>query len=482
MNTYRPHFFMIFKTFFRLLFLLLFPFIRILFSFKDINAWVQVLTMEIILICIIILFSFFKWFYSYYYIDNDTFCYTHGIFIKKTDYFPSKNIAASDISSNPFFMIFRALVIQFDTIGGLGNKFDFKILIYQNQLPYIKECISIKSKAELKHNIPIYKPKFYNILLLSLSSSNFALGFLLSYAFLSKMSKITGEYLSKLIFDTLNEFSQKALFGIPPAISFLGYLFLLGWGISFISLLLKYSRFSLYNEKNNLNIIRGVFWEHNYVIKKNHINTVKVRQTLFMKILGICSIYVKCAGFGKQKGELSVIIPCIEEFEIEEYTLKVFPNIKSKNPSLKPNEKAHFRFLFTPLLYITLTFTAGVIGNSFLSNILKTETTIILWTAFFIIIFCLWWLIIRELTYRYSGISIGEKEIILNRGKILGIESIFIPREKIQKIIISQNIFQRFNKICDITITALSSDGEKYKVKNLDLEKSKALFNMSKTD
>lgn len=478
MKTYRPHFLMIFKTFYKLLYILLFPLIRILFSFKDIRAWFQVITMELILICIILVISFFRWFLSYYYVDNDTFFFVHGIFFKKCDCFPKKNIAAVNIYTNPILMLFNASYLHFDTIGGITNSFDCKLLVYKKHLSNIKDFLCFNLKEEFKHNIPIYKSKLHNILLLAFSSSNFAFGFLLAYAFLSKTSKLTGEYLTKPFFDTLNEFSQKALFGIPPIISFLGYLFLIGWGVSFISILFKHGRFLLYKETDNLNIIRGVLSRHNYVIKEKHINAVRIRQTLFMKLLGICSIYVQCAGFGKQKGELSVIAPCIEEYALEDYSKKVFPKINTQYPKLRPDKKTHLRFLFLPIFYSLITFTFGVIGNNFLSNILKTETTIILWLAFFIIVFCIWWLMIRQLSYKYSGISVDHNEIILNREKTLGIESILIPQKKIQKIIISQNIFQKHHHICNITVTTLSSGKEKYTVRNLDFEKSKNLFNM----
>lgn len=478
MKTYRPHFFMMFKTFYKLLYILLFPLIRILFSFKDIRAWFQVLTIEIILICIILVISFFKWFLSYYYIDNNTFFFVHGILFKKCDCFPKKNIAAVNIYKNPLLILFNASYIQLDTIGGITNSFDCKILVYKENLLDIKDFLSFNSKDEFKHNIPIYKSKFHNILLLAFSSSNFAFGFLLAYAFLSKTSKLTGEYLTKPFFDTLNEFSQKALFGIPPVISFLGYLFLIGWGVSFVNILFKHGRFLLYKKNNNLHIIRGVLSRYNYVIKEKHINAIRIRQTLFMKILGICSIYVQCAGFGKQKGELSVIAPCIEEYALEDYAKKVFPKISQKNPKLCPDKKTHIRFLFSPVFFGLISFTFGVIGNNFLSILLNTETTIILWLSFFIIVLCIWWLMIRQLAYKYSGISVDNDEIILNREKTLGIESILIPQKKIQKIIISQSFFQKFNNICNITITTLASGKEKYTVKNLDFEKSKNLFNI----
>ena len=79
--------------------LLIFPFIRGLrtyhFSKDFFYAWIQGAWKDILVICVIILFGFIRWFFSRIEVNDDMLIHHDGVFIKLDTFIPFDNIRSA---------------------------------------------------------------------------------------------------------------------------------------------------------------------------------------------------------------------------------------------------------------------------------------------------------------------------------------------------------------------------------------------------
>lgn len=87
------------------------------------------------------------------------------------------------------------------------------------------------------------------------------------------------------------------------------YLIIFGWLYSFIRNLIRHKNFVVRRRKNELYIDSGIITNRSYSIRLDEINYIDIRQSLVTKLLGLYSVFVNAVGYGKEKDDISAMIP-----------------------------------------------------------------------------------------------------------------------------------------------------------------------------
>lgn len=373
----------------------------------------------------------------------------------------------------PFFLRpIRALRFRADTLGGSFKNADFSIFLTQKQADMILKSRKRFSGESLDK---IYHPTTGSIVALSLLSSNSFAGILFISAFVSQSGKLLGNEFSQVIIGTFEEAARNLAFGIPPAAAALAYILIAGWFISFFLTFIRYKDFSLTRNKNTLSINGGIFTHREYYIRYSDINFIDMRQSIFTKLLRLNSLYVSAVGYGKQKDDISCIVPTEREVKFKESCNKIFPHMPSSQRTFMPVKKGIMRFI-SPAVTAILGITAVML---LFSRIFPSWNPFIRFVGFMAFIPALFFLLIRIIDFRTGGLAFERGNYTLRYSSGWSLHTVVIPEDKVVRVELKQSLLQKFGGRCDLIISARAEGASLHRCRNLVMADMMTLFQIA---
>lgn len=347
----------------------------------------------------------------------------------------------------PFYLRpIRALRFRADTLGGSFKDADFSIFLTSKQARSILKTGTSFSGKTLGR---VYQPSTKSILALSLLTSNSFGGILFMSTFISQAGKLLGKEFSQMIIGTFEEASRYLAFGIlPPAAAAIAYILIAGWFISFLLTFLRYKDFTLTRRVNAISISGGIFTHREYHIKYSDVNFIDIRQSILTKLLRLHSLYISAVGYGKQKDDISCIVPAEPEIKFVESCKKIFPHIPTSPRTFTPERRGIMRFLGAAITAIAAIVAATVV---FL-RLLPDWDAFISFVGIMACVPALFFLIIRIIDFNTCGISFENGSYTVRYSSGLSLHTVVIPNDKVVRVELRQGFFQKFGKYCDLII------------------------------
>lgn len=78
------------------------------------------------------------------------------------------------------------------------------------------------------------------------------------------------------------------------------------------------------------------------------VNYLEIRQSVLTKILGLHTAFLHCAGFGKDKTDVSAVIPAVTRREFRRTQEMLLPEFTISPRQAKPNLGSIFKFIIDP--------------------------------------------------------------------------------------------------------------------------------------
>lgn len=462
MKKHRVHFYTVLEYLSRFSFILIIPLIQqIIFLSYNIIEIVRTLSVNIVVVISLISLCVFEYRSHLYRAGKGYFYLKKGIFIKKTLLMPYRCIHSIEIKRNLIRSFFGAARLSLDTPSRQKSSTDIKLTLSYKALEN-----TVKSIFPLKELSLIYKAKKFKIFMTCISWSNPATSLLLSVPFINKMGKILSSEISDRIYSTVNIGIKFLAVGIPPLAAGLAYLILFGWMMGFFVQLVRYYNFKLFKNNDDIIIKRGFINKTEQIINITNINAISVKQTLIMKILKLYTTYINIIGIGKEKGEQRMLIAASSKKELNLYLGNLLSLELVSKKDVFPPKKAFLSYIRTPLIFIFILFIGFFILFLFFSVYIKVA----MFLTMFIFIFLLWWLAIRILGYKSSGISIYKGSILVSGYRHLSLITSIISLKKVQFISIKQNPFQYFSGLATVKVYFFSEQADYFKVKQIPLK------------
>ena len=344
MSEHRTHPVTLLQMIWRFLFLLIFPAARgflTALSGGNVAEWLDGAWKDILIIAAILLLAFLQWWCLRYRWESVGLSIRRGVLFRQRMFIPAAKIITMSLTRPFYLKPVGGVRLRVDTWAGAGNSTDISLILPK------KAAESIFSKREnalsdLDFAPREYHPKgLYVTCLAAILSSSFA-GVLFFATFISQTGSLLGQEFADRITGTFERLTRAIAWGIPPATVAVAYLIIFGWLYSFIRNLIRHKNFVVRRRKNELYIDSGIITNRSYSIRLDEINYIDIRQSLVTKLLGLHSVFVNAVGYGKEKDDISAMIPANPWERLQRHLHFLLPEFAASPRQVKPNGGAIF--------------------------------------------------------------------------------------------------------------------------------------------
>ena len=474
----RPHFISILSNIGRFLILLVIPQIRgLLVSLRGgFQFWLASAWMDIAVVVLIAAMGFAEWFCMGYCIDGGCLLFWQGILFRRVRRIPLDKISWASIVRPWYLRPLRAVEFRADTPGGSQNESDFTMLLYKSDAEYIFTVLdrllpSLKAPPFAPRE---YRPRGFYVIILSALTSNSLAGILLASAAISRIGDLMGKEFSERIYGTLEQLARLAAFGVPPAAAALAYLLLGGWALAFLANLLRNKNLFVVRRANSFFIRGGLFTQRSYTLDLSQVNYLDIRQSVSTKALQMQSAFLHTAGYGKNKEDVSALIPAAHNRDAQRTLQMLAPELVPSPRSIQPNFGAIMKFLLDAVWCCILVPAASWL----LCRLVPDWEQVIRYIGLIAMVPALWFLTVRILDFRTSGLSRDGDTFTLRYSQFFYLHTVVIPKERIVEICLRQSVLQWGDQKCDVLIYSRCEGRTRHHLKNLDRKECALLFDL----
>lgn len=401
---------------------------------------------------------------KYQYTENRIFIRS-GVLIKRRFYIDYDKVHVFTVKKRWLASLFGAVNIGFDTSAGGGKRPDVSFWVSSKKLGRFFSSFCEKTKESFT-----YHAGNLRMALMAASWSNPGTGLLIIAPFVSHIGNILGSEFQKMFYQTFNVQLQLIALGLPPAAATVANILIFGWAAAMIIQFFRYARFSSYRRDDYLVTVRGLFDKYITITRVSDIAALSINQSLTMALFELYSTAIFSVGFGKEKGDKSLIV-------IAEKKRKMYRSLK-KLVSIPINEQSKIcpsKYAIKSYLIVPVCVTAAVIALLSLMNFFEVISELFKTVLLFALIPLTWWMLFRVLAHKKAMLAVNDKAVVACGYKGLTSKKYIIPYKKIQYISIKQNIFQRRAKTCDVRIYLYFEKKVCHTVKHLPLDKATEL-------
>lgn len=455
----KNHWFMIFITYFSIL-KKAWPYI--IFITLQFDGYMLITLIVILLI--LLFFSFLRWINTKIVITKTDLIYREGTFFKNEIIIPIQNISLIELERNWFYKILKLRKFKVDNLSSSKGNQIYMILKVKD-LNYLYNNLSFRirsiiSKDSLNINKYLgYKISAIHLILLSMLRSNIILGIGVLISFMNWIGKINkqmqGEIREILIdFLTKNIDLKGTLLAILLSVLFVFTILLLVVLVfSILATLIKYYKFIIYRRKNYLRVEYGLFNRKNYSIPTENIHALKIEQNILCQIFRLYTVKCSVVGYGDEVKEDEIIFPMCGEELLNDILVHIIPEFYFQGKIYRTNKKNVMRFFNMPVFVATL-----ISAIAFLYS-----RDLILVSIIIPII-----IINRFLTFKNNELGINESLYYASYKGFSRIK-LYIRKSSTEEIWTIANPFQRRKNICNVKIKYYSQKRQDIiSVKNLD--------------
>lgn len=444
--------------------LLIFPLLRaLLYSGGDLFTWLTGAWFDILILILIVILGFINWCFDMFNITDEGIYIFKGVLRIKKQFIYFKNIS-SIIIEKPFYLLaIRAVNVKVDTDAGDGKKPD---LAFSMRKSDAEKLLFLAEEKLIDHNRVIsrvYSPRVLYITILSLISSNSLSGILLASTFISQSGNLLGREFEQMLVSNLTNLVEILAFGVPPVAATIAYVLIGGWMLAFLINILRNTNFTVTRRDNSILLRAGVFTTRHYLLNVKRINLAEIRQTLFTKVFGFYSVFINCAGYGKQRNSTSILIPAAGRKEAMSNLKLLLPEITFIKRDIKPGKKDFRRFVTMPSAFIV----GLAVLTIYTRHRLYAFRGLILFVGIMLEIIPAVFLVMGIIGYTHTGIGVANGMITASFTRMLTFCRISLPLDKISHVEFKQSMFQRSTDACNVVIYVYSEDKKKYTIKNI---------------
>lgn len=461
---YRAHPLMVITYMKPFLFVLVLPFIRGILQYFNDHEVTSILGIELFLLGIIIAYAVLSCSVFRLILKENTVMIRSGIIFAKRATIKISSLSSIQSEQNPLDAIFKSVTYSINTEAGRRNRSDFR---FKLRLKDSKEISSIlyaeKTSTQLKFS-PL------KIAILAATTSSAFSGLIIGVPVINKIGDLLGLAIYDMLFDEINNVSNKFQTFFGPAVNVVTLVFILAYGISFVYSFLKYVNFKLFLGDDKLEIRSGFITRTRTAFRKSAVNDVRIEQTALMMLIKRYAMKVSIGGYGDSKSESEVIIPSGALREIRKSFSMYFPFLEPKGRTIKAKQDFFnmSRFLFMPSVYLICVVVAGILLAKLFTDFEKL--ILFITTILLIIVFYFAHISLKEA--KYSKLILGEN-ICVQSTKGLRTSRLYCPKENIGEIKITRFLTDFPQNTCRVRITVRSESADSIRVRMFDYSKVK---------
>lgn len=458
-KVYKAHPLMILTYMKPFLFVLVLPFIRGLVQYFNDREVTSILGIELFLFGVITAYAILSHAAFRLVLRENTVMIRSGIVFVRRATINITSLSSVQSERGPIDAVFKSVTYNINTEAGRRNKSDFRFKLH---LRDSKEISSILYGEDIGAKLNFSPLK---IAILAATTSSAFSGLIIGVPIINKIGDLLGLAIYDMLFDEINNVSNKFQTFFPPIVNVITLVFLLAYSISFVYSFLKYVNFRLYLGENKLEIRSGFITRTRTAFKKSSVNDVRIDQTALMMLIRRFAMKVSIGGYGDNKSESEVIIPSGTLSEIRKSFSIYFPFLESKGNKLKSKQDIFnkSRFLVMPSVYLIGVITVAII----LAKVFTDFEKLILFMSAILLIIVFYYAHISLCESRYSKLILGDN-ICIQSTKGLRTSRLYCPKENIGEIKITRFFTDFPQNTCRVRLTVRSESADSIRVRMFD--------------
>jgi len=382
------------------------------------------------------------WYRYTYWVDEGELRVEYGIFVRKKRYIPLERIQTIDISAGIIQRLFRLVTLRVETAGGGQEAEAVFTAVTKEEAERIKAALLddgmalFQKKEEVLEQYEATAPRLFIA-----ASTSGSIGVVLSAigAFISQFDEFIPY---KSLFNKVESYTD---FNVI-IISILGlFAILLVWLASILMMVIRYGRFTVVKQGNDLVISRGLLEKRQFTIPITRIQAIRIAENPIRQLLGYAAVYVESAGgaAGKESNYSTILFPLVKRTELNEllqqFTCRyVVPASFTPLPS-RSLRRYIFRAIF-PMLILVVPAIYFFRPWGYLSLL-------------FLIIFTF----IGYVSFKDAGVCVIDNRRMVLRYRLVNKTTVLLEKNKIQALAGSQSVFQRKKRLANVQATIQSS-------------------------
>ena len=401
-----------------------------------------------------------KWKRNVYCVETEGIYIKYGVFEMHERTVPFSQVHTADISSSIVQRVFNVCKLEIDTAGGDG-KSEISIFLSKQEAVRVKNIIFKGNKMEdeveimEEKNIKKFMTSLKDLFVMATFSSRILTGFFIIIAFYAKIDdkvpddvKRGAEAFSN---DVIKEINGTSI--IKYIVALVLIMLFISWSISVIMTVVKYYRFTVIREEDNIKLSYGLFNKKEVTIPVKRIQSIIIVEGVIKKPLGYFSLNLETIGYGKDKGESTMICPIAKKKVLDKFFEDVLPEMNITYDLEKPPRKALKGFLLSRLLVDFIVMSIIAIFAPYGYYIFLLVPIIVIW---------------HYIRFIDNGLYCSEDFVVM-RYRNLARKTVIVQKECIQSIEKSQNIFQKRKAIAKYEVT-IAGDilGKSYTVRYMN--------------
>lgn len=451
--------------------LLLLPLLRSLtLFFDDFYTWLSGVWMDALTLAAIIFFGYLQWYFVRILPDERRLEHRSGLLVRRCQFIPFSNISSLTVEHTWYLKPFRAVRMRVETDAGYNTASDLKVILWKKDAEMLEQKLSAvirpSGKGVEEPIVRRYEPRGWYIAILSFITSDSLTGAIFAATFISQSGKILGEEAEDRLITSLTHIMRLAASWLPPVAAVIAGIFLGGWLIDFIVTLIRHLGFQAIRRGGELDIHCGIVTRREYTLSIDKVNFLRLRQSLLTKLFGYYAGMVGCTGYGKEKNEQSVLLPAVGREDLRRSLSLILPELRPAENRWKPPLRTLWRIVWPPLLACAAVLFIWRTAYRWLPSLRE----LVIFLGIMLLIPSVWWLLVRVLSFFHTGIGLRENIFTFRAVSGYRVLTVVCRADKIDKLTVTQNIFQKRNHCADLYIWLRSEKHTCLLVGNLSLD------------
>lgn len=417
-----------------------------------------------VLFAILLIFAaaFLRWQTKRWAIQENALLIRSGIFLQRQRRIPYTAIAAIRVSHGPLLTLFGARRIQIETVAGKQSTSSFSLLLNRRDTA---ACLADYAGEPLS---PVARMRGRDTLLAALSTSNFALGLLAAVPILRGAGTLFGTLVQERFREVLSSAQRLAAAYVPPLLTAVALLALLGWALHVLKLLELYHRFTLMHGQSVLATQCGLLVKRQVMMRTAGLSAFAARQTPLLAFARRAQLGVLYAGRIGGRGEKTLLMPLYPAEMVQALVQKLQGPVAGV--SLRAPARERYRAYF-PAFGLFCALTGAAATAVFFTGIPQRTVFLACMAAFPLLL--LFFLPARR-RERREGVSAGF--CIIRAIKGFSEWTLFLLPNALQGIRLFQTPGQAEAGVCSLRALIRTTRLERFSLRNLSLREAASLY------
>ena len=468
----RQHPLAIIDGFKRYIALLLLPLVRSLLLFTgDPYSWLSGVWLDVLVLLAIVLAGLLRWLFTRLSVGGCKVESCSGVLIRQKKQILYSNISSVTVEHTWYFKPLRAVRVRIETDAGNKHTPDVKMLLRRDDA----ETLCSRLSGQLVREpvmVRRYEPRGWYVGILSLITSDSIGGAVFAATLISQSGKLLGQEAEDRLITSLTRLMRLVAFWLPPAAAIIAGVLLGGWLIDFILNLVRHLGFQAVRRGGELYIRCGIVTVREYLLSAERVNFLQLRQSILTKVFGYYAGMVSCTGYGKEKNEQSVLLPAVGRDDLRRSLSLILPELRPAPNSWRPPLRTLWRTVWPDILLNSVL----LIGWRAAWRWLPSLRELVLFLGIMMVLPAAWHLAVKFWSFFHNGIGRRQNTFTFRSTRGYRLFTIVCRADKIDKIVITQSIFQRQGRCADFQIWLRSEKRTRFRVPNLAMEDIRAFL------